>query len=223
MDAALRWVGGHIATAGGSVILPSAMADRDAQAIREVLDGDVDRFAELVNRYQDRALQLAFSLTGNHDDAKDLSQEAFIRAYRSLDHFRGRAQFSTWLYRILVNVCKDAMRSRLRRPRVVAGVGEPDPNGADEPSLFVVDAADPGGGPSAHAANQELAQQLAAAIRALPEQQRLAFLLHHVHGLSLEEAAAVMRCRLGTVKSHLFRATSHLQAQLAPWRAQEGL
>lgn len=196
-----------------SVILPTAMAGSDAQIIQAVLDGDADRFADLVDTYQDAALKLAFSLLGNYEDAKDASQEAFISAYRSLGRFRQGAKFSTWLYRIVVNECKDVYKRRARQPVVVATVGEPDPD-ADSACLFV-DVEDPAASPSVQLANRELAHRLSAAIRGLPMKQRTAFLLHHVHGLSLEEVASVMRCRLGTVKSHVFRATDHLKEALS--------
>ena len=220
---ALR-IGGAVRGTGRAwgVILPpsSAMADSDAETIRAVLDGDVDRYAELVERYQDRALRLAFSLLGNYEDARDVSQDAFVSAYQSLGRFRGTARFSTWLFRIVVNKCKDAYRRNARQPRALLHVGEPPAEGEPGAGLFV-DAPDPGAGPSDQLANQDLARQLTAAIEALPMTQRTAFLLHHVHGVPLEEAAAVMGCRLGTVKSHIFRATASLRRQLAPWLTKE--
>ena len=195
------------------------MSDSDAQTIQAVLHGDVDRYAELVDKYQGPAIRLAFSFLGNYEDARDASQEAFVSAYRSLARFRGGAKFSTWFYRVVINTCKDAYRRRVRQPRVVAGIGAP-PADAERWDLFV-DVDDPSANPSDHAANQELSQELSAAIGQLPMRQRMAFLLHHVHGLPLEEAATVMRCRVGTVKSHVFRATEALRRQLTPWRAKE--
>jgi len=197
------------------------MAGSDVEIIQAVLDGDVDRYAELVDKYQEGALKVAFSMLGNEEDAKDASQEAFVSAYRSLSRFRGGAKFSTWIYRIVVNECKDVYKRRARQPSVVAAVGEPDPdsNGA---CLFV-DVEDPAAGPRDQLENRELGRQLSAAIGRLPMKQRTAFLLHHVHGLPLEEVASVMRCRLGTVKSHVFRATEHLRGRLVPWMKQEGI
>ena len=188
------------------------MAGSDVEIIQAVLDGDVDRYAELVDTYQEGALKVAFSMLGNYEDAKDASQEAFVSAYRSLRRFRGGAKFSTWLYRIVVNECKDVYKRRARQPAVVAAVGESDP---DQNGVLFVDVEDPAASPSDQLANRELAHQLSAAIGSLPMKQRTAFLLHHVHGLPLEEVASVMRCRLGTVKSHVFRATEHLQEALS--------
>ena len=197
------------------------MAQSETETIRAVLDGDVDRYAELVDRYQEPALRLAYSLLGNYEDAKDVSQEAFVNAYRSLGRFRGTAKFSTWLYRIVVNECKDAYKRRARQPAVVAGVGEPASDADDTGSLFVVDVEDPAANPGESATNRELSQRLSLAIGDLPMKQRTAFLLHHVHGLSLDETAAAMACRPGTVKSHIFRATESLRVQLAPWTSKE--
>lgn len=189
------------------------MADHDLETIEAVLHGETDRYAELVDRYQATALRLAFSLLGNYEDAKDASQEAFVSAFRGLARFRGDAKFSTWLFRIVVNECKDVHKWRSRQPLAPVRVGPSDGGDSDDTSLFV-DVDDPGAGPGEQSANRELARHLSAAIRALPMKQQTAFLLHHVHGLSLEETASVMRCRLGTVKSHIFRATTRLQTQL---------
>ena len=198
------------------------MAPSDAETIRAVLDGDVDRYAELVEQYHGQAVRLAFSFLGNYEDARDVSQDAFVSAYEALGRFRAASKFSTWLYRILVNKCKDACRRRARQPATVASVGPSGPEADPDDGLFVVDVADPGADPSGRLAHQELARALSDAIGELPMKQRAAFVLHHVHGLSLEEAADAMGCRVGTVKSHVFRATESLRRQLSPWVAKEG-
>ena len=196
------------------------MAGSDADTIQAVLDGAVDRYAELVDKYQGAAIRLAFSFLGNYEDARDVSQDAFVSAYRSLGRFRRDSRFSTWLYRIIINACKDAYRRRARQPVAVAAVGDPAEE-CNAPGTLFVDVADPGADPSEQVANQELSRRLSAAIGRLPMKQRTAFLLHHVHGLPLEEAAAVMGCRVGTIKSHIFRATASLRVQLAPWLGKE--
>jgi RNA polymerase sigma-70 factor (ECF subfamily) len=196
------------------------MSHTDADAIRAVLAGEIDRYAELVDRYQDRAIRIAFTFVGNHEDARDVAQEAFVSAYQGLRAFRGTAKFSTWLYRIIMNRCKDVHRRRARHPVTLASLGAPEHEGSGEDSVFA-DAADPGPDPEALATSRELGQQLTAAIRELPMNQRTAFLLHHVHGFAIEEAAGIMECRVGTVKSHLFRATSSLRKRLTPWLTQE--
>ena len=194
------------------------MAGGDAEVIAAVRNGEVDRFADLVDRYQGPAIRLAFSLLGNYEDARDASQEAFINAYRSLGTFHGSAKFSTWLYRIVINECKDVYKRRARQPAAVLRVGAADDDA--EGSLFI-DVDDPGGSPSDHLANQDLSRRLSAAIRELPMKQRTAFLLHHVNGFPLNDTAEVLGCRVGTVKAHIFRATESLRKQLTPWLAQE--
>lgn len=197
------------------------MSGNDEAIIQAVVQGDVDRYAELVDKYQGPVLRVAYSLLGNHEDARDVAQEAFVNAYRSLGRFRGGSQFSTWLYRIVVNECKDVHRRRARQPAVVASVGEPEES-VNGRTIFV-DVDDPSAGPRDQMANHELSRRLSGSIEALPMQQRTAFALHHLHGLTLEEVATVMRCRVGTVKSHVFRATEQLRIQLRPWLAQEAL
>lgn len=196
------------------------MHTAEEEAIRAVLGGDVDRYAELVDRYQAPAIRLAFSLLRNDEDARDAAQDAFVNAYRALGRFRGGATFSTWFFRIVINACKDLVRRRAHQPRITAGVGAPDPE--DDGMCLFVDVDDPTADPSDHLANRELSRQLSDAIGVLPMKQQTAFLLRHVHGLSLTEAAEVMGCRTGTVKSHLFRATERLQRLLRPWVASEG-
>jgi RNA polymerase sigma-70 factor (ECF subfamily) len=180
---------------------------QDAETIVAVLRGDTNRYAELVDRYQAPALRLAFSLLGNYEDARDASQEAFVRAYDGLRRFRRQARFSTWVYRIVVNTCHDAQRRRSRRPIATAAIASGDPDEHDT-GVFV-DVGDPSQDPRSRA------------IGALPMTQRTAFVLHHVHGLSLEEVAGIMDCRVGTVKSHVFRATQRLQSDLQGWMTQE--
>lgn len=190
------------------------MAEQDAEVIQAVLDGEIERYAELVNRYQGGAIGVALGLLGNYEDARDAAQEAFLSAYRCLGRFGRRARFSTWLYRIVVNECKDALRSRSRRPLVAARAGTPQPD--DDGAEYWVDVEDATAGPAQQLANRELARRLAAAVAELPLQQRTAFTLHHVRGLQLDEVAAIMKCRIGTVKAHVFRATAALRDALQP-------
>jgi len=197
------------------------MVDSDVATIQAVLRGEIDRYAVLVNKYQQPALRLAFSFLGNYEDAKDASQDAFVRAYQALGRFRRDAKFSTWFYRIVVNICKDAWKRRARRPHIVAQVGAVQCATPDGVTMFI-DVDDPAAGPREQLANRELGRRLSDAIGLLPMKQRTAFLLHHVHGLPLDEVAPVMGCRTGTVKSHLFRATERLRVSLAPWIAQGG-
>lgn len=189
----------------------------DWDIIQAVLAGHQDRYAELVERYQGAAIKVAYGFVGNYEDARELSQNGFVKAYEHLRDFRGHSKFSTWLYRIVVNECKDFLKAKSRRPSTVSLSRDADDE-EEGNALFEVE--DPGHGPSESMANRELAKQLTHAIEGLPMQQRTAFLLHHVQGLSLEEVAQVMECRLGTVKAHIFRATEHLRATMKSWPEQ---
>ncbi len=206
---------GFAGAAGAANTLSVAVAPDEAETIRAVLAGDVDRFGELVDRYQGQALRVAFSLLGNHEDAEDVAQEAFVNAFRSLASFRHGAKFSTWLYRIVVNQCKDRLRRRTRGEGA-GSAGAGSAAGDVEPGLFA-EAPDPNADAGRHVRARELADTINRAIGGLSANQRTAFLMHYVHELPLKEVAEVMGCRVGTVKSHLFRATRGLQRQLRPW------
>jgi len=180
----------------------------DTEVIEAVLAGDVERYAELVDRYQHAAWKLAYSFVGNMDDAKELSQNGFLKAYQHLSRFRKQAKFSTWLYRIIVNECKDFFKRKARRPHVVSLAHGADP---DDDASVVFDVADPRPDPVGHAANKELARAIMDALGYLSEHQRAAFVLCYLDDYSLDETAQIMRCRVGTVKAHLFRATERLR------------
>lgn len=184
----------------------------DTEIIESVLEGEVDRYAELVTRYQSAAWQVAFGLVGNWEDAKDCSQNGFVKAYQHLQAFRREAKFSTWLYRIVVNECKDFLKRRQRTPQAISLLPDPEADG-----FVLFDVVDPAKDSGQLAVDHELARQVSVAVRALPVQQRTAFVLHHLQGLSIEEASGVMRCRIGTVKAHLFRACEHLRSRLTPY------
>jgi RNA polymerase sigma-70 factor (ECF subfamily) len=205
---------------GWSVILPAEMVESDWEVVQAVLRGEIDRYAELVDKYQDQTTRLAFSMLGNYEDAKDASQEAFVSAYRSLGRFRGHAKFSTWLYRIVVNECKDVYKTRARRPQATISIGPSDPD-TEEAGLFA-EVEDPRANPGSELSARELGRALSAAIGRLPLKQRTAFVLHHLHGCPLDEVAAIMRCRVGTVKTHIFRAAERLRESLTPWAKEIG-
>ena len=193
----------------------------DLQIVEAVLQGDIERYGELVQRYQLAAWKLAFSFVGNLEDARELAQNAFVNAFRSLNRFRRQSKFSTWLYRILANECKDFLRKKSREPVLVRLEDNSGENEENPPEIFEV--ADSSEDPRQAAFHRELGAKLARAIGRLPMKQRWAFLLHEVQGLPIEEAAQVMGCRAGTVKSHLFRAAESLRLSLEPLLAEEAL
>lgn len=160
--------------------------------------GDTRAFDLLVEKYQDRVYDLAYRITGHHDDAQDAAQEAFIKAYRALRTFRGAAAFSTWLHRIAVNAAYDAVR---RRPPAGSHPGEG--TGAS---------ADPLGD---RAERVEARARIFCAIAALPLEQRAAVILRDIQGWSYEEIAAIAEIPVGTVRSRLARGREALKVALA--------
>ena len=148
-------------------------------------------------------------MVGNWEDAKEMAQNGFVKAYFSLRRFRGEAKFSTWLYRIIANECKDLFRKKGRGPQLLSLSAEREP-GSEDGVPFEL--ADPGADPRAQASARELAGRLCQAVEELPGKQRTAFTLHHFSGLPVEEISRVMGCRPATVKVHLFRAAERLRA-----------
>jgi RNA polymerase sigma-70 factor (ECF subfamily) len=168
-------------------------------------------FDQLVDRYQARAYRLAWSLLRDAEDARDLSQEAFLRVYQSAGRFRGDARFSTWFYRILVNLCLDHRRRRRWWHRVMVTHERDD----DQTALVERQPArepDPG----QHATEEQTMTRLWAAVDRLSPQQRAAVVLSVQEQLSTPEIAAVLQCSEPTVRVHLHRAVQALRRILKP-------
>ncbi len=166
--------------------------------------GDRRAFGQLVETYQAQILALAYDLMGNYDDASDLAQDAFIRAFKSLGSFEERARFSTWLYRITVNLAMDVHRKRKRRP--TSSFDDHFRDGAPPettPNLVEM--------PSDALERDEIHKILTDALDRLTENQRTATVLKYFHQLSCKEIAEVMGCAEGTVRIHLHRALNHLR------------
>lgn len=168
--------------------------------------GDQDAFATLVERYQGKIYNLAYRLLGNADDAGEMAQEVFCRAYVKLGEFRGEASFSTWLYRIAHNICYDELRRRRRRPVVSLE--------AETESRTRLEVPAPQPGPAELCARQAVRERLQQLIATLPPDQRTALVLRDIQDLSYEEMAQVLQCSLGTIKSRLNRARRTLRDKL---------
>ena len=178
--------------------------EQEAAVIQAVLDGDVNAYEALVKEYEKNVYNLALRMTGNSEDAADMAQEAFIKAYNSLTAFRGDSKFSVWLYRIVSNVCLDFLRSRSRKQTVSLSTENDD---GEEVELDIAD--------ETHSPEQLLHRSLTRdAVRrglaALPPDHREILLLREIQGLSYEEIADVLGLEAGTVKSRIFRARKKL-------------
>jgi RNA polymerase sigma-70 factor (ECF subfamily) len=185
----------------------------DVGLMLRVRGDDMEAFAELVCRYQRPVTALAYRYLGDETEAEDLAQEAFLRVYRSRARYEPQAKFSTWLYRIVVNVCLNAIRARKARPPLPRG-GMPDGNGSGSvPEFEDRDAP----GPERRLEERELARRVKAAVDELPENQRLAILMNKYQDLSYQEIADAMEMTTMAVKSLLTRARVNLRRKLTPY------
>ncbi len=172
--------------------------------VRRVLQGDVNAFEKLVTEYERAVYAIAQRMTGNAEDAADMTQETFIKAYNSLSSFRGDSKFSVWLYRIANNVCLDFLRSRSRRPTVSLSTEDDD---GEETQL---DIADESQSPELLLESALTRDAVRRGLDSLPPDYKQILLLREIQGLSYEEIAAALGIESGTVKSRIFRARKRL-------------
>jgi len=177
----------------------------EAIALERAQEGDREAFRVLVDRYSHEMFRLAYRMTGNEQDAEDVVQETFLRAYRRIDRYDGRARISSWLYAIASNYAVDLLRRR-RRWRTT----EVEPTEQRAPLV----SAAPGPEQAAHGG--EIGEKVAAAMSDLSARERIAFTLRHYEGLSIEEIGRVMGLRTSATKNHIFRAVRKLRARLQP-------
>lgn len=189
----------------------------DLELVEAAKAGDRNAFGRLVERHQRRVYSLAFGILRSREDAWDVAQEAFVKAYRNLDRFEGNAAFYTWLYRIAYNLAIDTLRDRSRIDAV----------DIEDRSRSVEDALEREGRkiadhPADMAERQELARVLNEAMARLSDKHRAIIVLREVEGLAYEEMAEVLAISKGTVMSRLFHARQNLQALLKPYVAEGG-
>ena len=182
--------------------------EQEAAVINAVLDGDINAYELLVREYEKNVYNLALRMTGNSEDAADMAQEAFIKAYNSLRSFRGDSKFSVWLYRIVSNVCLDFLRSRNRRPTVSLSMENDDGEDVE------LDIADEAQSPEVLLSRSMTRDAVRRGLQALPPDHREILLLREIQGLSYDEIADVLDLEVGTVKSRIFRARKKLCAFL---------
>jgi RNA polymerase sigma-70 factor (ECF subfamily) len=183
----------------------------DKVLVERASRGDGIAFSELVNRHYEKAVRVSFGMLKDRFDAEDVAQEAFARVYRKLESFEGQSAFSTWLYRIVVNLSIDSLRKRKRQRR--ADVDDELTREAlrsDEELWPVFDEADP----MLSVERRELRARLDAAFAELPEIHRAVLVLREVQGLSYEEIAESLEIKKGTVMSRLFHARKAMQKLL---------
>lgn len=182
----------------------------DNELVASAQQGDRRAFEELVERHKQKAYRIAFDFTRDREEAKDLSQEAFLKAFTHLKSFDGRSGFYTWFYRIAVNVCLDYRRRNKRAPTEEFNESVENQIEPTQPNATVRS-------PDQQVAAGQLSRKVGAALEALPPRQRTAFILKNHQGLSIKEIAEMMQTAEGTVKVHLHRAVSALRRSLAEW------
>jgi RNA polymerase sigma-70 factor, ECF subfamily len=175
-------------------------APDERELILRAKDGSRDAFRLLVERHMKGAYDIAHHFLGDHEDAQDVAQEAFVRVHRSLASFRGDAEFGTWLYRIVTNLSMNRLRQRKSRARIEvrnedAGANLP---GSVRPELE----------------RPDLAGHIEKALHELPTLQRAVVMLRHLNGLSTREVSSILNCSEGTVKVHLHRGLKKMKRML---------
>lgn len=187
------------------------MERSDGDLVRAVRHGDRDAFRVLVERYQRKVTAVALGMVRNPEDALEIAQETFAKAYESLQHFKGDSTFYTWLYRIVVNLAIDFRRRERRRPTVPIE----DTPASDETQGYVLPVRDEGlADPYEQVRAREIGARVLAAIEELTPDHKAVILLREVEGLSYEEISRVMQCSKGTVMSRLHYARKKLQKKL---------
>lgn len=190
----------------------SCRGDADTNLVRDAQAGAHGAYSELVRRHQDRIYTVIAGMVSSREDALDLTQETFLKAYTALGRFRQDAGFYTWLYQIAIRLCIDHNRKRKRHLEALPldldllldlGVEPEDPS--------------PAGNPERAAMNLHLRAAIRAALQRLPPSFRTAVVLHDIEGLSQEEIATLMDCPLGTAKSRIQRGRLQLRALLRPF------
>lgn len=176
------------------------MGSSDEELVEAFREGDLSAFDTLVLRWDRKIRGAIYRILGSEDEARDLCQETFLKAYRGLAGFRGEAKFSSWLYQIAVNLCRDRMRRR--RGRVLVSLDD------------VPEAGDPVESAQTLAERRELAGAVAAAVAALPEEQREIIVLKEYQGLTFTEIAHTLGLPPSTVKTRLYRGLDLLREQL---------
>lgn len=182
----------------------------DQQLVARAREGDQIAFELLVRKYQHKVLKLIMRYVRDMDEAMDLTQETFVKAWKALGSFRGDSAFYTWIYRIAVNTAKNYLVSSNRQPYTVDLDADETNQYAAEPGLTDTDT------PEAEALGNELHNVVMQAIHDLPEDLRTAITLRELEGLSYEEIAEVMGCPIGTVRSRIFRAREAIDKRLKP-------
>jgi len=189
------------------------MEDSDSVTVARVKAGDGDAYRALVDRHSRSVFRLAYRMTGNEQDAEDVVQETFLRAYRQLHRYEARASFGTWLYRIASNYSLDLVRSRKRHPQTALDES-PAPGEEATNAVHTVPSGAPG--PDRLLFGDEVQRTVAMTLDQLSQQERTAFVLRHFEGQSIEEIGSSLGLSGNATKHSIFRAVQKLRRALEP-------
>ena len=200
----------------GQMVTQSLSRVDDSALIREAQRGNRPAFEELVRQYDQAVLRLALNLMRSEQDAQDIYQEAFLKAYRNVGSFRFECSFYTWIYRIVVNLCLDQLRKKnVRKESSNVGV---DSGGEEYSVLDRVSDDRSGANPERDLMRRELGKKISQALEKLTPRERMVFELKHYHGLKLRTIGEMLETTEDTAKNTLFRATQKLRTSLAEMR-----
>jgi RNA polymerase sigma-70 factor (ECF subfamily) len=183
------------------------MTSTDEELVARSVGGDAESFNQLILRWERPIYALAYRTIGREEDARDVCQETFLRAFRALPGFRGQAKFSSWLYRIALNLCRDWVRRERRAPIV-----QPP---EDVDLIELAAAAEPSESIEDLVSRKDLTRLVERAMARLPDDQRTAIVLKEYHGLTFQEIADLLGCPLSTVKTRLYQGLTVLRRDLA--------
>ncbi len=185
----------------------------EEELVRRIQRGDEAAFDSLMELCGPRVYNIAYRMVGNHEDAEDMAQEAFVRMYRAIPKFDWRASFTTWMYRIITNACLDELNRRQRRPALLNDV-------AANENFDMENMPHSGPQPEEYALTRERQHELQRALNTLPDKHRMLVLLYDIQGLSYQQISSALGMNLGTVKSRLNRARIALRESISQFREQ---
>ncbi len=184
----------------------------DNQLIDKAQKGDHVAFEQLVMKYDRHVLNIAYGYRNNQDDADDIYQEVFLRVHKGLKNFQARSKFSTWLYRITVNVCIEFKRKeKVRQHESLDNIGDDEENPISYESTI-----DSGLRTDKSTLDNEMNSLIQSEVNKLPQQLKMAFTLKYYQGLKIKEISKMMNCTEGTIKSYLFTSSRKLREKLKP-------
>ncbi len=190
------------------------MDELELRLVEKSISGDTEAFQSLIAKHQKKVFNIAYRMMGNEEDAKDMAQEALIKAYKNLENFRMDSSFSTWLYRIATNTCLDELRKKKRKgDEISLSVDKSEDNDMPVKELAVDRK-----GPETEYLKRERKRVLGEAIRALSEDYKRVIILRDINGFSYEEIADICEMNIGTVKSRINRGRGMLKEKLLEHR-----